>query len=71
METQQKPTTEAIQHAILTLLGGLPSDCEMHFGWDHGQPCFTFRERADAAEQYVLVRKPDGVECVVPGVFHS
>lgn len=71
MDTKQKPTTEEIQQAILTLLGGLPNDCEMRFGWDNGQQCFTFRERADAPEQYMLVRKPDGTGRVVPGVLHS
>ena len=71
MNTQQKPTNEAIQQAILTLLGGLPSECEMHFGWDHGQPCLTFRARADAPENFVFFKTPDGAPRLVPGVLNS
>ena len=60
------PTTEEIQQAIATLLGGLPPECEMRFDWDSGRQRLMFRSPTGEAEYYAVTQRPDGAQRIVP-----
>jgi hypothetical protein len=62
--------TQKINEAILTILGTLPTNAEIHFFWQEGCPHMSMKLPGEKEQIARLNRQTDGTGIVVPAKTH-